>query len=115
MSLVVTDTYVTGTVAKGKSVNLPINQVSAIAQGGFGKLIIATSSGSISFWFVENREEICAFLQERMSKNNGDSVSQTTVMPLSDADELKKYKALLDEGIITQEEFNEKKKKIMNI
>lgn len=34
---------------------------------------------------------------------------------LSGADEIKKYKQLLDEGIITQEEFNKKKRDILNI
>ena len=33
----------------------------------------------------------------------------------SSADEIRKYKGLLDEGIITQEEFEAVKKRIMNI
>lgn len=33
----------------------------------------------------------------------------------SDVDELKKYKELLDSGIITQEEFNAKKKELLNL
>ena len=33
----------------------------------------------------------------------------------SDADEIKKYKALLDEGTITQEEFDAKKKQILGL
>lgn len=32
-----------------------------------------------------------------------------------EADEIRKFKLLLDEGIITQEEFNEKKKQILNM
>ena len=34
---------------------------------------------------------------------------------LSSADELKKYKALLDDGVITQEEFDAKKKQLLNL
>lgn len=37
------------------------------------------------------------------------------VAATSDADELRKFKALLDEGIITQEEFDAKKKQILGI
>ena len=34
---------------------------------------------------------------------------------LSAADEIKKYKELLDLGIITQEEFDQKKKQLLNL
>lgn len=37
----------------------------------------------------------------------------TIQAPLSNADELKKYKELLDLGVITQEEFDEKKKQLL--
>lgn len=40
-------------------------------------------------------------------------IQQTNIM--SSADELKKYVELLDQGIITQEEFDAKKKQIMDI
>jgi len=38
-----------------------------------------------------------------------------TVIVKSDADELKKFKDLLDQGVITEEEFQEKKKKLLNL
>lgn len=37
------------------------------------------------------------------------------VQPLSNADEIRKYKGLLDEGIITQEEFEAKKRELLNL
>ncbi len=37
------------------------------------------------------------------------------VETLSDADELRKFKELLDEGIITEDEFNLKKKQILGL
>lgn len=43
--------------------------------------------------------------------NNGTFVQQQ----LSPADEIKKYKGLLDEGIITGEEFNQKKKQLLGL
>ncbi len=42
------------------------------------------------------------------------SVSNQTVTAVSSADEIRKYKELLDEGIITKKEFDNKKKQIMN-
>ena len=44
-----------------------------------------------------------------------DSSQNTTIQTISSADELKKYKELLDEGIITQTEFDAKKKQLLNL
>lgn len=33
----------------------------------------------------------------------------------SDADELRKYKSLLDDGVITQEEYDKKKREILKL
>jgi predicted Zn-dependent peptidase len=40
---------------------------------------------------------------------------QVSIQQTSSADELKKYKDLLDQGIITQEEFDAKKKQILGL
>ena len=40
-------------------------------------------------------------------------VAETVAM--DEADKLKKFKALLDEGIITQEEFDAKKKELLDL
>jgi len=45
-----------------------------------------------------------------------DDVSKTdSSSPASTADELKKFKELLDTGAITQEEYDEKKKKLLDL
>ena len=41
------------------------------------------------------------------------TVNQTPVQKLNTADELKKYKDLLDQGVITEEEFNAKKEQLL--
>lgn len=46
---------------------------------------------------------------------NKDSVPQTSSSVLSDADELLKFKSLLEQGIITRDEFEIKKKQILGI
>ena len=48
-------------------------------------------------------------IREYKNKGNG------TVQQLSPADELKKFKELLDTGILTQEEFDAKKKELLGI
>lgn len=48
-------------------------------------------------------------------QNTTTTIINETQVEVSDADELKKYKDLLDSGVITQEEFNEKKKQLLDI
>ncbi len=48
-------------------------------------------------------------------KMNNSSNSQTNTQTTSAIDEIRKFKQLLDEGIITQEEFNSKKKELLGL
>jgi hypothetical protein len=49
------------------------------------------------------------------SKSSPSAVSQIQVTPSSNADEIKKFKELLDGGVISQEEFDEKKKQLLGL
>ena len=58
-------------------------------------------------------EQIVEFINKKLSEvNRGGG---TVVQALSSADELKKFKDLLDAGIITQEEFDAKKKQLLGL
>lgn len=50
-----------------------------------------------------------------IAKENVSKEGQTFVQELSAADELKKFKELLDMGVITQEEFDAKKKQLLGL
>lgn len=41
------------------------------------------------------------------------AVQQPTTVPANAADELKKYKELLDQGVLTEEEFQKKKEQLL--
>lgn len=60
---------------------------------------------------IEDCKKAYIYIKERIAffKQNKNSGG------ISQADELKKFKELLDSGIITQEEFDEKKKKILEL
>lgn len=68
---------------------------------------------------VKNVEEVMSVLQIISKDNNAKSVPQNNPVDVgivySDADEIRKYKALLDDGIITQEEFDAKKKQLLGL
>ena len=66
----------------------------------------------------EYARDLCMEIKEVMTKyQEENSKHETTTInaALSPADELKKFKELLDMGIITQEEFDAKKKQILGL
>ncbi len=84
---------------------------------------VGSKGGTIAAGYDENTvffkkknlkvaEDIRSFLEEKII-NKSSRVPMT--QPLSSADELKKYKDLLDQGIITQEEFDAKKKQLLGL
>lgn len=115
-SICVTDKRVYGKARFGARVDLPIDAVSAVAVLPIWKGIsVSTSSGAIKFIYVKNANEIHAKLSELLvtrQSRNGDS---TVLYSSTNADELKKYKELLDSGVITEEEFNAKKKQLLGL
>lgn len=63
---------------------------------------------------IKRAQEIAAILEIMCNGNNKIDV-QPSVQQISGADEILKYKSLLDQGIITEEEFEAKKKQILNL
>ena len=57
--------------------------------------------------------EIKSFIENNMNEQPSDS--QNVVVELSGADELKKYAELKEQGIISQEEFDAKKKELLGL
>lgn len=62
----------------------------------------------------EEMPRICDDIRKRVNEAKN-AKTGTTAVALSPADELKKYKDLLDSGIITQEEFDAKKKQLLGL
>lgn len=116
--MTVTNRRIYGTAGWGKRVDLPVDSVSAVGTNILNGIAVGTSSGRISFFAMDKRDEIHSVLSEliitrqnSLNNNNEPKVQNT----LSGAEEIKKYKELLDSGIITQEEFDEKKKQLLSL
>ena len=86
-----------------------------------GRVIINTKNENCSFEVgKKNASNIFAMisnaiqdvLEKRQSTQSGATIVQQASSP---ADELKKFKELLDMGIITQEEFDAKKKQLLGL
>ena len=117
--LTVTNKRIYGKVAWGKRVDLPLDSISSTGTSRFlNGVAVATSSGRIVFRLVKNRNEIYQtinnlLIERQQNKMNGTSaVIEKTADP---ADQLKKFKELLDSGVITQEEFDAKKKQLLGV
>lgn len=120
IEMTVSDKRVFGCAAFGKRVDLPLDAISAVGTSVFNGIAITSASGAIKFYMIDNRndihEAVSKLLVERQGKEK--AVTTTTIkqeIPQSNADELKKYKELLDSGVITQEEFNAKKKQLLGL
>lgn len=115
--LFVTDTRVYGITVFNKRIDLPIDMITAVGTGFFNTITISTASGVIKFSYLKNRDNIHECINDLLiNRQNKENNSKTTIkqeFPLSNADELKKYKELLDMGVITQEEFNIKKRQLL--
>lgn len=100
---------------------------------GLGILKLLTAGGFGVWWLVDIILIACGSLKEApkvllntvvmntmpASQNINVNIAsggdvKTTETPASVADELAKYKALLDSGAITQEEFDQKKAELLN-
>ena len=118
--LTVTDKRVYGHAAFGKRVDLPMDSISAFGSSWPKGISVASSSGRISFLMLQNRDEIYECVSNLMLERQTKApVVVTEAAPsapsASTADELKKYKELLDMGVITQEEFDAKKKQLLGL
>ena len=119
IELIVTDKRVFGCATFGKRVDLPLDAISAIGTSSMKGIYVTTASGAIKFKFIMNREEIHSVISKLLVKRQSKPTATTTTVKQeiqqSNADELKKYKELLDSGVITQEEFDAKKKQLLGL
>lgn len=60
-----------------------------------------------------NAEQIRSEILERKRVDQNDIAAGDVSVKVGSADELKKYKELLDDGVISQEEFEKKKHQIL--
>lgn len=120
IELTVTDKRVYGYGSFRKRVDLPLDSITAIGTTRiFSGLTVTTASGSIKFIMLKNRDELHKAISDLLIDRQGKEKPVSTIIKQetsqSNADELKKYKELLDSGAITQEEYDAKKKELLGL
>lgn len=117
--ITVTNKRVYGNTAFGKRVDIPNDSISAVATISFLKgITVASSSGKISFMLIKNSAEIHEVINTLLiERQNQSEISEPKdhVATNGRIEELKQYKELLDSGVITQEDFDTKKKQLLGL
>ncbi|WEV38046.1 SHOCT domain-containing protein [Lactobacillus sp. ESL0680] len=86
--------------------------------GGLGMGFSAYGNNTAIVFRNGKNEEMAAlkdFVEKKMKEAHEAQHSSTVVQQTSDADELAKFKKLFDDGTITQEEFDAKKKQLLGL
>lgn len=112
--ITVTDKRIYGKAAFGKRVDLPMDSISAVGMTGLFKgIVVSSSSGAIKFWYIDNADKIHKAISKLLIERQG--VRTEPKVAASNAEELKQYKELLDQGVISLEEFEAKKKQLLGL
>ena len=119
-NLVISEKNISGNTFLGRKVVLPIHMVSAYSISKiFSVVAITTASGIIKFYSIGNYKEIADVLQQLLNERQKRTETQEYLISkqknTKNLDDLVKLKHLLDEGIITKEEYDVKKKEILEL
>ena len=116
VSLTVTPSRVYGRTLFSE-VSLPMDSITMTNKNGIRNLRIESPSENVVFSFgnKQARDEVYDVINRQIAERQNNKGSVTVVNNASNADELKKYKDLLDAGIITQEEFDAKKRQLLGL
>ena len=119
-NIIITNENISGRTFWGKKVVLPIHMVSSYSISKFFSVIaVSSASGFVKFPFIKNYEEIGSVLQKLLNERQKNTETNKSLFinknNSNNLDDLKKLKELLDNGIISQEEFETKKKQLLGI
>ncbi len=94
-----------------------LKEVNSIGAQGLCVEISIRAEGNVILgnWSGDRRNLIAKEIRKIIEVKQTEKEGLTIVNSVSTADELRKYKELLNEGIITQEEFDAKKKQLLNL
>ncbi len=94
-----------------------INDITYRADPPFGIIIIDSIKETMNIGFAKNvARKVYNRLHEvldSLKNSEANQIENLSINKLSEADEIMKFKELLDQGIITQEEFEKQKRKLL--
>lgn len=109
--LVIYENKIIGKKIDGKTVQFMLKDIKSVETTKTHDLKILGVGIKYDIHLIQNAEEMKNVLMNMLAKTN----QEQPAVAGSSANDIKEYKELLDAGIITQEEFDEKKKQLLNI
>jgi orf2 len=93
---------------------IPLSKISGCAVSGLAAMKLTITEGTTKYEYntVANSSVIVNAIKNKDSEPKNQSKPETSTST-DPAEELRKYKKLLDDGIITQEDFDQKKKMLL--
>ena len=114
--ITLTNYKITGVYNRHLSLNIPIDSISSVSKGWQGSLCITCAGNKYNIMFVGNRDDFCSYLNELLSKRTQQTMSEHSAKTsIPSYEEIEKLKHLLDNGVISQEEFEAKKKQLLGL
>ncbi len=103
--------------ARDNMVSMKLDVFHSVVAAGISILIRTISHDSITIgnYSSEIRSALFDQIQGILEQYQGGGMPGAPVLPQSPAEEIRAYKALLDEGILTQAEFEAKKKQLLGL
>lgn len=111
--IAISEGVITYKASKGKSKKFLVKDIGSVETTGLKGLKITGVGVNAKIILIENAENIKTQLMNMRSSMPNESTPVITTE--NNADSIKKYKELLDSGIITQEEFDAKKKQLLDL
>lgn len=113
--LLIEDDGINGKAILGKSFSVDFEQIVSVKKSWMGGLVLLTTGQQkIRFRLIKNLTNIIEVIN-KTAETNGKNTIVANENHDSVADELKKYKELLDENVISQEEYDAKKKQLLQL
>lgn len=115
--ITITNDNISGKFPNKKSIDIPVNQITAVERSAFSGVYIAYMSKSYCFRCFKNREEILKAITSLLNACSVSSVISTPIVAFElggEVERLEILKDLLDSNVITQEEFDIKKHQILS-
>lgn len=115
--ITVTTRRVSGRISFLRLIDMPLDCISSVGTTAFGGVKVTAASCRGTFYLVKNPDEVRAAIAGLLVKRQESASKAAEVIyrepAISSADELKKLSDLMDEGIITQDEFDSLKDEII--
>ena len=95
---------------------IPLSKISGCAVSGLAAMKLTITEGTTKYEYntVANSSVIVDAIKNKDSEPKNQSKPETSTST-DPAEELRKYKKLLDDGIITQEDFDQKKRMLLGL